>query len=69
MSVEQGVREFVRWFKEYKALRAKREEVQRNRPLECVKKGHSCEGAWLWGILSFSELKWQHLPGQIDIVL
>jgi nucleoside-diphosphate-sugar epimerase len=34
VSVEVGVREFVRWFKEYKSLRERNEEEQRNRPLE-----------------------------------
>lgn len=34
VSIEEGVKKFVKWFKEYKSLRARNEEEQRNRPLE-----------------------------------
>ncbi len=34
VGVEEGLREFVRWFKEYKLLRSRDQEAQRNRMLE-----------------------------------
>lgn len=34
VSLQNGIKKFIKWFKAYKLLRARNEDEERNRPLE-----------------------------------